>query len=101
MTNDLSYDLLVKGGQVIDPYQGIDAFLDVAIRDGKIETVSPNIVDNTASQIVDASGLIVTPGLIDLHTHAYWGASLYGVEPDSSHISKGVTTVLDLSLIHI
>ena len=76
MTNDLSYDLLVKGGQVIDPYQGIDAFLDVAIRDGKIETVSPNIVDNTASQIVDASGLIVTPGLIDLHTHAYWGASL-------------------------
>ena len=71
MTNDLSYDLLVKGGQVIDPYQGIDAFLDVAIRDGKIETVSPNIVDNTASQIVDASGLIVTPGLIDLHTHAY------------------------------
>ena len=95
MTNDLSYDLLVKGGQVIDPYQGIDAFLDVAIRDGKIETVSPNIVDNTASQIVDASGLIVTPGLIDLHTHAYWGASLYGVEPDSSHISKGVTTVLD------
>jgi len=63
------YDLIVKGGRVIDPSVGLDAVRDVAIAAGKIAAVEPNITGETAATI-DARGKIVTPGLIDIHTHA-------------------------------
>jgi dihydroorotase len=63
------YDLIVKGGRVIDPSVGLDALRDVAIAAGKIAAVEPNITGETAATI-DARGKIVTPGLIDIHTHA-------------------------------
>ncbi len=91
----MSYDLLIKGGRVVDPSQGIDGICDVALANGKVALVANNIHPDQAGEVFDATGLIVTPGLIDLHTHDYWGASFYGVDPDQVHISKGVTTVLD------
>lgn len=91
----MTYDVLIKGGRVVDPSQGIDGICDVALANGKVALVANNIHPDQANEVLDAAGLIVTPGLIDLHTHDYWGASFYGVDPDQVHISKGVTTVLD------
>ena len=89
------YDLIVSGGHVIDPSQGIDAMRDVALADGKVALVADNIPADQARDVIDARGLIVTPGLIDLHTHDFWGASRYGVDADTVHIARGVTTVVD------
>lgn len=89
------YDLIVFGGHVIDPSQGIDCVRDVAFADGKIACVAENISGHEAVETIDARGKLVTPGLIDLHTHDYWGASFYGIDPDTVHIARGVTTVVD------
>ena len=89
------YDLIVLGGRVIDPSQGIDGVRDVALVGGKVALVAENIPTDQARNVVDARGLIVTPGLIDLHTHDFWGASRYGVDADTVHIARGVTTVVD------
>ena len=80
MTTSGKYDLLLKGGHVIDPANGIDEHRDVAISDGKIAEVGANISESLASQTVDASGLHITPGLIDLHTHHF--GSLAQIHPD-------------------
>ena len=64
-----SFDLLIKGGRVIDPSVGLDAVCDVAIAAGKIAAVAPNIAGD-AAETIDAGGKIVAPGLIDIHTHA-------------------------------
>src|SRR5258705_10534985 len=66
-----SYDLLIRNGQVIDPKNNIEAKMDVAIRDGKIVKVAGSIPSSQASKIIDATGLIVSPGLIDMHTHVF------------------------------
>ena len=89
------YDLIVSGGRVIDPSQGIDGVRDVALAQGKVALVEANIPIDHARDAIDATGTIVTPGLIDLHTHDFWGASRYGVDPDTVHIARGVTTVVD------
>ena len=89
------YDLLIKGGTLIDPAQGINGPMDVAITGAKVVAVAKGISDFVAAEIVDATGLIVTPGLIDLHVHVFWGASHYGIEPDANNVAKGVTTALD------
>ena len=91
----MKYDLVIKGGRVLDASQGIDGPSDVAFSAGKVAAVRPNLPEDEASEVVDASGLIVTPGLIDLHTHAYWGASGFGIPPDPGNIAKGVTTTVD------
>ena len=91
----MKYDLLVQGGTVVDPSQGLAARRDVAMARGKVAAVEPGIDAGDAAEAIDASGLIVTPGLVDLHVHAYWGASTYGVDPDVSNAAKGVTTALD------
>src|SRR5437588_1676244 len=70
-----TYDLLLKGGHVIDPANGIDGPADVAIAGKKIARIAPGIDASRAKQVVDVSGLYVTPGLIDIHVHVYphWG----------------------------
>ena len=93
--NRMPYDLLVKGGTVVDPSQGLNAVRDVALSDGKIAAIEESITETSAREVVDATDLIVTPGLIDLHVHAFWGATAYGMEPDIGNIAKGVTTALD------
>ena len=70
-----TYDLLLKGGHVIDARNGVSAVRDVAIKDGRIAAVSPAIDPAAALKTVDVSGLYVTPGLIDIHFHAYAGGT--------------------------
>lgn len=94
--NGARYDTLIKGGRVIDPDSDLVGDLDVAISNGKIATVEANVPPDSAKTVVDASGTFVTPGLVDLHTHIYWGATYWGIEPDPVAARSGVTTWLDV-----
>ena len=91
----LIYDLLLKGGNVIDPSQDLRGALDVAVEDGKIARVAANIAVTEARRVVDIRGKTVTPGLIDLHTHVFDGVAANGVHPDIAGVHAGVTTVVD------
>ncbi|MBN9348512.1 MAG: amidohydrolase/deacetylase family metallohydrolase, partial [Devosia sp.] len=90
-----SYDLILKGGHVIDPSQGIDAPMDVAFSGGKVAAIAPAISDSDAPQTRDVSGKYVVPGLIDLHTHVYWGGTFLGVDPNVVARRSGMTTAVD------
>lgn len=97
------FDLLIKGGHVIDPANNIDSQLDVAVKDGKISRVAAGIPASSAKRLVDAKGLYVTPGLIDMHAHVFVGNDLgayiadgqTSVAPDGFTFRSGVTTVVD------
>ena len=97
------FDLLIKGGHVIDPANGIDGPMDVAVKDGKIGKVAASIPVTAAKKVVDAKGLYVTPGLIDMHVHVFHGNDLgayiadgqTSVSPDGFTFRSGVTTVVD------
>jgi dihydroorotase len=97
----LRYDLLIKGGHVIDPRSGTDGVRDVAVWGGKIARVATDIPAERASLVVPASGLYVVPGLVDLHVHAYAGtggraiAGDGSIIPDAHTFRSGVTTVVD------
>jgi dihydroorotase len=96
------YDLLLRGGHVIDPKNGLDAVRDVAIAGGKVAAVAPRIDPADAFKTIDVSGLYVTPGLIDIHVHVFAGTGEKGsyagdnsVYPDGFTLRAGVTTVAD------
>jgi dihydroorotase len=89
------YDLLIAGGRVIDPVQNLSAERDVAIAGGRIARVAANIPPGQARQVYDAKGKIVTPGLIDAHTHVYQYGINLSVDSDIVGFQSGVTTVLD------
>src|SRR4051812_41060470 len=91
------YDLLLKNGHVIDPKNNIDRVADVAIAGGKIARVGAGISSNEAKKTVDASGLYVTPGLIDIHAHLYQWREAGGeaVQADAHSFRSGVTTMAD------
>ncbi len=89
------FDLIVKGGKVVDPSQQLSAYRDIGIRDGKIVEVIETIPETMARQVLDAGGKIVTPGLIDVHVHVYDGVAPLGIPADPNCIAKGVTTVVD------
>ncbi len=91
-----TYDTLITGGQVVDPAAGLVGQYDVAINDGRIAAVEAGINPSTAREVIDASEGIVTPGLVDLHTHVYWGATFWGIEADPVAARTGVTTWLDV-----
>lgn len=88
-------DLLIKGARAIDPSQGLDARMDVAVTDGAISEIAPRIKPSGGARVIKADGKIVTPGLIDLHTHVYHGVNQTGVDPDLAGVRAGVTTVVD------
>jgi dihydroorotase len=90
-----TFDLLIRGGRVIDPSQQLSAVRDVAIAGGRIARIAENIPAAQARQVYDASGKIVTPGLIDMHTHVYQYAINLSVDSDIVGFQNGVTTVLD------
>lgn len=97
------YDLLLKGGHVIDPKNKIDAVLDVAVAAGKIAAVNANIDIKNAKQVIDVTGMYVTPGIIDMHVHVFNGADvdsyiadgLTSLPPDGFTFRAGATTVVD------
>ena len=86
------FDLVLTGGRVIDPAHGRDGPADVAFRDGRVAAVGPSL---TGRVVQDVTGLIVTPGLIDLHTHVYWGGTSLGVDADAYSLQSAVTTAVD------
>lgn len=88
------YDLLISGGRVIDPAQSIDASLDLAVNGDRVAAVG-HLSVRDARQVVDASGKLVTPGLIDLHTHVFGGVNKISTDPDTAGVSVGVTGVGD------
>ena len=90
----MKYDLLIKGGFLVDPSQGLNEVRDVAFAEGKVIAIG-SLSEGDAPEVIDATGLIVTPGLIDLHVHVFPGVSHFGIEPDHSNIGKGVTTAVD------
>jgi dihydroorotase len=92
-----SYDTLLKGGHVVDPKNGIDRVMDVAISGGKIARVAASINSTEAKQTVNAAGLYVTPGLIDIHVHIYMWQEPGGeaVQADAHSFRSGVTTMVD------
>jgi dihydroorotase len=103
LVNAQTIDILLKGGHVIDPKNKIDSKMDVAIADGKIVKVAANIPPTGAKKVVDVTGLYVTPGIIDMHTHLFYGTDpgSYlanghdGVAPDAFSFRAGVTTMVD------
>lgn len=90
-----TYDLLIRGGTLIDPAQRISARRDVAFRDGRVAAVAETLAGRDAGEVIDATGALVTPGLIDLHAHVYHGASNIAVYADRTSLVNGVTTVVD------
>jgi dihydroorotase len=91
----MSYDLILRGGRVIDPSQKLDAVTDVAFSDGKVARIGPGLQADADTDIRDVSGTIVTPGLIDLHTHVYWGGTSLGIDAEDFCRRSGVTTAID------
>jgi dihydroorotase len=91
----LDCDVLIKGGTVIDPGQNLHAPLDVAVKDGKILELSPDIAAARAVRVVSAKGKIVTPGLIDVHVHVFEGVGPTGLNADQYCLGRGVTTAVD------
>lgn len=88
-------DLILTGGRVIDPSQGIDRVTDVAFTDGKTSAIGDALPRGPATEIRDVAGLIVTPGLIDMHTHVYWGGTSLGIDAEEFCRTSGVTTAID------
>lgn len=104
----MTYDLLVKGGHVLDPGQGLDGTLDIAISGGKIARIAPDIPAGDAARVLEirGAGRHVVPGLIDLHTHVADGAITEGVgmgmcDPDAIGVHSGVTTVVDCGSVGV
>ena len=89
------WDLLLTGGRVIDPAQGIDAPMDVAFEAGQVAAIGPDLDPGQARDAMSVDGCLVTPGLIDLHTHIYWGGTSLGVDPDAYARIAGTTTLVD------
>src|SRR4051812_13921112 len=90
------YDLLLRGGRVIDPAQKIDGIHDVAVKDGRIAAVLPSITPSSAKESIDVSGKLVLPGLIDTHAHVFeFVTGRFGLEADLCGVRSGVTTLID------
>jgi dihydroorotase len=90
----MKYDLLLKGGRVVDTAVGLDGLADISICGDSIAEVASDLSPSEAKRIIDVSGLIVAPGLIDLHSHAFIGEGL-GIETDETCRSTAVTTLVD------
>jgi len=90
------YDLLLRGGRVIDPVQNLDGAYDVAVKAGRVAAVLPAIAPSSAKEIVEVSGKLVLPGLIDTHGHVFqYVTGRFGLEADLCGVRSGVTTIVD------
>jgi len=91
----MKWDLLIKGGRLVDRAAGVDGIRDVAFAAGKVAAVGENLSSNQARESIDATGKIVAPGLIDLHVHVFDGVGHYCTEADPHCVTRGATTVVD------
>ncbi|MGE8128763.1 amidohydrolase/deacetylase family metallohydrolase [Methylobacterium sp. NPDC080182] len=91
----MQHDLILKGARVIDPSQNHDGICDVAFADGRVSGFGRDLPAGPGTQVRDMEGAIVTPGLIDLHTHVYWGGTSLGIDADEFCRTSGVTTSVD------
>lgn len=91
----MQHDLILKGARVIDPSQNHDGICDVAFADGRVSGFGRDLQASPGTQVRDMAGAIVTPGLIDLHTHVYWGGTSLGVDAPALARSSAVTTFVD------
>jgi dihydroorotase len=87
--------VLIRGGTLLDPAQGLHARRDVRLEGPRVAAVDPELPPAPGETVLDARGLLVVPGLVDLHVHVFWGASHYGIEPDPHCLGTGTTTVVD------
>ena len=91
----MTYDLILRGGRVIDPSQRLDAVTDVAFQGGKVAKLGANLEAGPGTDVRDVAGSIISPGLIDLHTHVYWGGTSLGIDAEEFCRTSGVTTSVD------
>jgi dihydroorotase len=91
----MPFDLILKGGRVVDPSQHLDRVADVAFAGGKVAKIGADIAADAGTDVRDVSGKIVSPGLIDLHTHVYWGGTSLGIDAEEFCRTSGVTTAID------
>jgi dihydroorotase len=91
----VTYDLILKGGRVVDPSQNLDRVADVAFAAGKVAKIGPDLKAGDGADVRDVSGFVVSPGLIDLHTHVYWGGTSLGIDAEEFCRTSGVTTAVD------
>src|SRR5579862_6105316 len=90
----MAFDLILRGGRIVDPSQNLDRVADIAFTGGKVARIGTDLPPNGAD-MRDVSGYIVTPGLIDLHTHVYWGGTSLGVDADAFGRASAVATCVD------
>src|SRR6266700_399934 len=91
----MAFDLILRGGRIIDPSQKLDQVADIGFAAGKVARIGPRLAPDTGTDVRDVSGHIVTPGLIDLHTHVYWGGTSLGIDAEAFCRKSGVTTCVD------
>src|ERR687888_2756617 len=92
----MPYDVLLRGGRVIDPAQNLDGNYDVAITGGRIAAVLPSIAPSSAAEAIDVSGKLVLPGLIDTHAHVFqYVTGRFGLNADMVGVHSGVTALID------
>src|SRR3954451_879049 len=91
----MRFDLLIAGGELVDPGSGRRGRFDVGIADGRVAAVEETLPREAAAESVEAEGLLVTPGLVDLHTHAFPDVTYWGVDADALAPAAGVTTWID------
>ncbi len=89
------HDLMLKGGRVLDPARGLDQVADVAFGDGRVAEIGPDLAPDSAREVREVRDRLVVPGLIDLHTHVYWGGTSIGVDPDAIAHQGATTTLVD------
>ena len=96
MTQERSkYDLVITGERVIDPASGLNGRAQIAVKDGRIAAIAPELAPFDATRTIDAGNQIVCPGLIDFHVHVYEWVTNFGLSPDEAGIHSGVTTIVD------
>jgi dihydroorotase len=96
MVQEKPYDLLLRGGHVICPASELDGVMDVAVRDGVIAAIQPDILSSSAKEVIDVRGRLVLPGMIDTHAHCYrYVTGRFGLDADMVGVHSGVTTLVD------